>query len=292
MKKTSAAMLGIITALALALILSSAPHALSAGTPIMGWAWSDNIGWVSLNCANTDGAGCSTYGLSTDASGNVTGYAWGDNIGIISAKPADTASCGAQANVAKGNFTGFLRALNTGSDGCISLSGSGYQATTASNPNYTNYADAAWGGDTVGWLIFNAAGAQCTPTFSCNLSGNAVNSCTGATQTCTNGCTPPTGCTPGPSYSGCISINSATCSPAQKGVLIRKGSTASIYWNVTNATSCSVTGNDGEQWTGLPSIGTKMTAALNAATIFTISCDGGAFADHATVNMVPVYKEI
>jgi hypothetical protein len=285
MKKIPAAVLGIVAALALALIISLPPHALSSGNSIIGYAWSDNIGWVSLSGG--------TYGLSTDNSGNITGYAWGDNIGWIRPAQAGDGCPGSGATLTGGSFAGWLRALNTGGDGCISLSGPSYQATTQSNSNYTTYADSAWGSDTVGWLIFNASGGQCTPTFTCT-NNISTNSCNGAQQICQNGCDPSTGtCNPGPTLAGCISANSNTCSPPQKSVRVRKGATASIYWNVVGVTSCAITGSDGESWTSQPSTGTvPATAPINSVTTFTLSCDSGAFTDQATVNMVPTVKEI
>lgn len=40
-----------------------------------GWAWSENIGWISFN--NTSGGGGVPYGVNIDpATGNVSGYAW------------------------------------------------------------------------------------------------------------------------------------------------------------------------------------------------------------------------
>jgi len=91
-----------------------------AGTEhnVSGWAWSENIGWISFNSLNcdTDGdltyegpnegnppgskpapADCPTsgpvnsYGVSVDLStGNFSGYAWSENIGWIWFAPTDT----------------------------------------------------------------------------------------------------------------------------------------------------------------------------------------------------------
>lgn len=295
MKKIPAAVLGIVAALALALILSTPPHAFSSsGNAITGYAWSDNVGWVSLSGG--------TFGLSTDSSGNVTGYAWGDNVGWVSANPADTASCGAQAKLTSGSFTGWLRALNTGGDGCISLSGSGYQATTVNNSGYNNSTDYAWGSDAVGWLSVNASGGACTPTYVCSANQLVDTTCGQAPQACTYGCTNgATVCNSAPlPPTGCISVNSNTCSPAQKSVRVSHGSTVSLYWNVQNVTtSCTVTGTGGDTqtWTTLPTGGVvtstvPATTAINSITNFNISCDGGTFSDQATVHMVPTVKEI
>lgn len=153
------AFLGIIFCLAvLSLLLAYTPRSYSqgAGSPITGWAWSDNIGWVSLS-----GSG---YGLSVGSSGVITGYAWGDNIGWIAAD----AACGTQATVSGSTVTGWLHALNTGSDGCIKLNPNNNASdVTYSAGTITGY---AWGSDTVGWLQFNGV-ANLTPA-TCTMNAN------------------------------------------------------------------------------------------------------------------------
>jgi hypothetical protein len=54
----------------------------TAPTAITGWAWSDNIGWISLNCSNTSTCGTVNYGLSLNGS-LIQGYAWSDSVGWI-----------------------------------------------------------------------------------------------------------------------------------------------------------------------------------------------------------------
>lgn len=76
-----------------------------AGTDenVTGWAWSENIGWVSFNSRNCDADGDGTievsdnppvgcqpagtvipsYGVNINSSGNFSGYAWSNNIGWI-----------------------------------------------------------------------------------------------------------------------------------------------------------------------------------------------------------------
>jgi hypothetical protein len=59
-----------------------------AGLELNGYAWSSNIGWISLNC-RTGGAGrsdiCNTndYQVRITQAGNLMGYAWSPNIGWI-----------------------------------------------------------------------------------------------------------------------------------------------------------------------------------------------------------------
>jgi len=59
------------------------PHLASAGTEhnLSGWAWSDNIGWISFNSTNTNDA--TDYGVNENPDGTLVGYAWSSNIGWI-----------------------------------------------------------------------------------------------------------------------------------------------------------------------------------------------------------------
>src|SRR3989338_6862323 len=86
---------------------------------LSGYAWSDNIGWVSLSGSN--------YGISIDNGGKLSGYAWSDNIGWITANESELSGCPQNPCRAKLNgnaFSGWLRALSNGGgwDGWISLS--------------------------------------------------------------------------------------------------------------------------------------------------------------------------
>lgn len=162
----------------------------SAGA-ITGYAWSGNIGWISMNCTNTNSCGTSNYGVNIDSSGNVAGYAWSSNIGWIkfggfsSFPPAGSGTIAANAHATGNNITGWARAcagLNNvtspqinqttpnlsctgvsrtdGWDGWISLSGTGYGVSDSSAGAITGY---AWGSDVVGWIQFNASSTATPP---------------------------------------------------------------------------------------------------------------------------------
>jgi hypothetical protein len=122
---------------------------------ILGWAWSENIGWIAFNCESdgSDGYGVDSctdggdYGVSVimdpedNNFGYVSGYAWSSNLGWMSFNPGDIAECeqGAQTIVnnleyaieglpAEMTMTGWGRFLN-GTDeidndfwnGCVSF---------------------------------------------------------------------------------------------------------------------------------------------------------------------------
>ena len=107
---------------------------------VSGWAWSENIGWVSFNSTDCDtdlntfvdvgpcgGDNTTTplksYGVSVDAStGNFSGDAWSENIGWVSFNRSETGNppsapfnggSGTIANYDKttSNVTGWARAL-------------------------------------------------------------------------------------------------------------------------------------------------------------------------------------
>ncbi|MDD5031678.1 MAG: hypothetical protein PHR36_01380, partial [Patescibacteria group bacterium] len=52
---------------------------------VTGYAWSENIGWISFSCSNDNSCLTVDYGVAVDpATGNISGYAWSENIGWIS----------------------------------------------------------------------------------------------------------------------------------------------------------------------------------------------------------------
>ncbi|MFA5842046.1 MAG: hypothetical protein WC835_03785 [Candidatus Paceibacterota bacterium] len=131
---------------------------------LSGYAWSDNIGWLSFNCTDAGTCASGDYGVNVAPSGAFSGYAWSDNIGWVSFNSSDTTgcptapSCAATLNGANGNVSGWAKALSAsgGWDGWISLSGTaadtspyGVSFTGSTGSGY------AWGSDVVGWLSFN-----------------------------------------------------------------------------------------------------------------------------------------
>ena len=110
------------------------PAGAAEGTPnLTGWGWSSNVGWVSVNCANTAG-GCAggEWGLELEPEVNgkryISGYAWNDKIGWIRfdqlgpypGQAADnTVQDAAYLNVADGRILGFARACNVFESDCF-----------------------------------------------------------------------------------------------------------------------------------------------------------------------------
>src|SRR4030065_362935 len=55
---------------------------------IAGYAWSENIGWISFNCINQGTCATSNYGVTINSGGDFSGYAWSENVGWINFAPA------------------------------------------------------------------------------------------------------------------------------------------------------------------------------------------------------------
>ena len=74
--------------------------------------------------------------------------------------------------------------------------------------------------------------------------------------------------------------------------LIRSGGTATAYWNVSNVSSCTVSGNTTDSWTGIS--GSQTTSPIIVQTSYTLDCtklDGTHLVESATINIVPVFEE-
>ena len=141
-----------------------------AGTDdnVGGFAWSENIGWVSFN--SSDSGGGADYGVSiNESTGAISGYAWSENIGWVSFNAADTAGCGGcsgsgcQAKVSltpnasgQHEISGWAKVLANGGgwDGCVSLRGSNYGVSI--DPAAGDFHGWAWSDMVLGWLSFNS----------------------------------------------------------------------------------------------------------------------------------------
>ncbi|MCK5466624.1 PKD domain-containing protein [Candidatus Parcubacteria bacterium] len=167
---------------------------------VLGWAWSENIGWISFNDLNCDIDGdgkynddglndCPNddsdvfpYGVNLDVADNLSGYAWNNNIGWISFEPADIAGCPAgvcQPSLAGGIFSGWARALNHGGgwDGWISLNCANNGGCAVSNYstslNDSDFEGWAWGDVVVGWVSFNSTNTGAVIPYKVYLTNNA-----------------------------------------------------------------------------------------------------------------------
>lgn len=246
---------------------------------LSGYAWSDNLGWISLSG--------STYQVTVQSDGTLAGYAWAnpsddvsgtDNIGWISFNAADTASCGAAARLTGTSITGWAKVLsadNNGWDGCISLSGSSpaYGVTLGSSGSSQSgmLGGYAWADSTVGgWISFNCATGGPAGDDICATRNYAATYATNAPP-------PPT-----------VNINEFTASPAR----VRSGGTSSLLYMLTSDVACGITGSDGSSYP-VTADGAEHAVATNIITgtiVYTLSC--GSVSRQVTVGLLPVYQEL
>ena len=155
----------------------------SASDNTSGWAWSENIGWISTNCTDDGCTAGSDYGVNvSSATQDVTGNMWSENIGWISFDRSVTnnppeepykSTLGAIAkyNPVTKTVDGWARAVagcqddpnvvatvcsssNAGLasldwDGWIKLQNVTYNDSTKKLDGW------AWGGEVVGWVDFS-----------------------------------------------------------------------------------------------------------------------------------------
>lgn len=306
---TSLATAVILLVCSLLLLPQSARTAFATtAAPVTGYAWSDTAGWIDLNCSNTGTCGTSNFSLNIAANGDLSGYAWSDTVGWVSANAADTAGCPSvpcQAHIHLGVVTGWLKALSGGSaqsggwDGWIRLSGGGYGVSVA-NGFFSGY---GWGDTVIGWVDFSNARTtfddSCAPLFSCNAGNTAVlYTDTACNTTAVDNCVTPRYCsagtptcvTPSPVFNaGTGTTGHLKASPQ----IVPKNTTATVSWNVSNVTSCTVTGTSGQSWTGAS--GSHATLAITQQTTYTLSCtglDGSSVNETQIINLVPVFQEL
>ncbi len=132
-----------------------------SGDNVSGWAWSENIGWISFN--NTSGGGSINYGVNVDSlTGIFSGYAWSENIGWISFNQADLTGCPSGTCQAKLDFStnqvsGWARVLAYGGgwDGWIRLRDTNYGVWRDISVTPNEFRDWAWSDMVIGWISFN-----------------------------------------------------------------------------------------------------------------------------------------
>lgn len=127
-----------VTVLAVAsLIVFAVPARAGVQDNVRGWAWSDTIGWISMNCTNETPACTTEYGVHIevkpgfDDRADLTGWAWSDPMGWIcfgmtcSGTTPDGqvpyAEYRSSYNGKDDQFFGWAQVLNLGAEGWISL---------------------------------------------------------------------------------------------------------------------------------------------------------------------------
>jgi hypothetical protein len=96
---------------------------------LSGYAWSSNIGWISMNCENTFNCSTSDYKVTLNEDNTLTGYGWSSNVGWLrfgelagevetSLMPEGngTQKVHARINETTGRLEGWARFLSYGDD--------------------------------------------------------------------------------------------------------------------------------------------------------------------------------
>ena len=203
---------------------AEAMYGIPSDIDLDGFAWSSNIGWISMNCRTgsaTSSNICATsnYKVTVQTTGNLIGYAWSSNIGWIrfnglSNFPTGTGNVAFSSRVRLGSvypnltYEGWIRACagtNSVANTCSSMTNSttsgawdGWISLRGTTPTYNSTSTDAnftatsfgWGSSVVGWVSFDPVsllvpGATLSAT-DCRipLGGNSCNSTT--TWTFTN----------------------------------------------------------------------------------------------------------
>lgn len=83
-----------------------------------------------------------------------------------------------------------------------------------------------------------------------------------------------------------------------KPLLVQNGSPTWVYWNMSNVSSCSVSGTNGDSWTGISSGSAgKTTSPIVGQTTYTLSCAAlpgatpASITETQVVNVVPSFQE-
>ena len=136
---------------------------------VSGWSWSENIGWISFNCNNSElpAPRCTNdYGVNINPStGNFSGYAWSENIGWIDFAPAgpypttpnysaclDFPGAGQTCDgVGDYKVSGWAKVLSNNS--WIKLKDGNYGVSW--NTSTQEMEGWAWSDTDVGWISFN-----------------------------------------------------------------------------------------------------------------------------------------
>ena len=224
----------------------------SAGSAqnVSGYAWSDNIGWISFNCTDTSSCGTVDYGVNIATDGDMSGYAWSDNIGWISFEESDLTGCpsgSCEAKLSGGSLEGWARVLSNGDgwDGWISLKGSSYGITKNGN-NLEGYAwdasDISGESIGIGWIHFN------------------------------------------PSFGGVVvsSVNAPTVTISADPTTVFSGENSTLTWSSTNATSCEASVG----WSGSKATsGSEVVGPHTVDTVYWLTCENAisSVQDSATV---------
>lgn len=290
--RSSVVILGALVALLCVLFINSfltPPLHAQSTQGFTGYAWSGNTGWINMS------------GVTVNNDNTLAGYAWGGSAGWINF--GSNPSCGAAPTINPSTkaLSGFARAINgVSSDGCISLSGSGYGVVLNGASTY------AWASDTLGWINFSGVSVTLNPLPPVDICTDIPGIQTSVPPRCQTptpnpgSCIPPglvwdgSQCTepapPPPPPPATPTISSFQASPER----VRPGNAATLAWSISNIPGggCTITKN-GAAFASIsasqPS-GSMSSGAINSQTTFVLTCGSVSATD--TVRLIPFTEEI
>ncbi|MBX4216065.1 hypothetical protein KW797_03895 [Candidatus Parcubacteria bacterium] len=270
---------------------------------LLGYAWSDNVGWISLNCINTGTCAASNYKVTMSDGGDLSGYAWSDSIGWLSFTPGDLAGCPSAPcaprlnryfGAGQGTIAGWMKALSGGTlgsggwDGFVSLSGTnGVNAGTYPNGNGSNgtlLGGYAWGSDVVGWVNFSSASADsrlvcvqgwkqacASNTNSCGLRNYGLIQCDG---TC-NVTFPPaeSRCSDEATGGGTVNVGGACEKLTANPKFVGRGGSTTLSWDGScQSNSCTLYHSESGNLVSTSTTGSLLISGLTERRTYVLSC--------------------
>ena len=177
--------------------------------------------------------------------------------------------------------TGALSKSQTYGLTCTGPAGTASQSVTvtvsASAPTVTLSAGpsavSAGGSSTLNWSATNASACTASGGWSGSkpTSGSASTGALSASATYTLSCTGTGGTSASQSATVSVSRPAPTVTLSASPSTVTSGAASTLSWSATNATNCTASGG----WSGGLSLsGTRSTGALNATTLYTVSCSG------------------
>jgi hypothetical protein len=283
---------------------------------IEGYAWSENIGWISMNCLNAGECGTSNYKVQINPDKTLSGYAWSSNVGWIkfgglSGFPASGGNVSITGDHITGwSLQGWSRALANGDgwDGWISMNCTNTNTCGASDYSvditvggFSTAANSyAWGSEVIGWVQFSSSYF----TLPCNQQTSCTSDYLGTiftNQWCEQpspvvSCNTAIGevCTDATNACSVVTIDGTlTVAPS----LARKNKTADISWTIANpalVSSCHVESNFGGSWNSNNSNSGPLTFNTNIFTLYCVPAGGGPDieVDTKTVKLLPSVLEV
>jgi hypothetical protein len=81
---------------------------------LTGYMWGEQVGWINLNCSNTNTCGTNNFKVANTKYGIISGYAWGENTGWINFGPFLNNSATTVTINNSGEFNGYAWTQNYG----------------------------------------------------------------------------------------------------------------------------------------------------------------------------------